>query len=399
MFTAARTPPHLMTLIVLTAVPILTLNMFLPALAELAAEFGIPYGTAALAVSAYMVATAMLQIIVGPMSDRYGRRPVLMISAAVFVVASIGCTFAQSFEAFMAWRVVQAAVISANALGRAIVRDVHAPRDAAAKLGVIGSVMALGPMVAPLVGGLVLAGFGWRANFVIFAAFGLALFWLIWADVGETAPKVPRTLKGQFIAFGALLSNWGFWSYAGCMALSVGVFFAYISGVPLIAQQLGASPVMAGLAMGAPPLGFMLGNIVAARYARRVALARMMIAGRLFTLCGVTVAALLWSLGAIGPLGVVLLMSSIGVGNGLTTPAASAGAMSVRPDLTGAAAGLSGAMMLLTGAAMTGVSGWVLGSAGGGIAVLLGVLLVLATAALLAGLPALRLRDEETAPA
>jgi DHA1 family bicyclomycin/chloramphenicol resistance-like MFS transporter len=218
------------------------------------------------------------------------------------------------------------------------------------------------------------------------------LLWLIWADAGETAPKIPRSLRAQGQAYGELLRNRGFWSYAGCIALSVGVFFCYISGVPLVVEtQFGLSPAVAGAAMSAPPLGFMLGNIIAVRIARRVPLARMMMIGRIMTMAGVALAAALWSVGAVPPLGLVLLMSCIGLGNGLTLPAGSAGAMSVRPDLTGAAAGLSGAVMLLTGAAASSATGWALGAFGGGAGMLLTFLTLISAAALLAALPAQRL--------
>lgn len=391
MFAPARTPPHLATLIVMVAIPILTLNMFLPALAALAEDFGVSYGTAALSVSAYMVATAVLQLIVGPLSDRYGRRPVILVSVAGFVVASIGCALAESFTSFMVWRVAQAAIISANALGRAIVRDVSPPREAAARLGIIGSVMALAPMLAPLAGGLLLTVADWRTSFVLFTMMGLGLLWLVWSDVGETAPRTARSLGGQLRAYGVLVRDGMFWSYTACASLSVGIFFAYISGVPLVAEaQFGVSPVVAGAAMGAPPLGFVLGNLVSARYAASVPLARLMLAGRVVTLAGLLAAALLWEAGWIGPLTLVLMMTCIGLGNGLTLPTASAGAMSVRADLTGSAAGLSGAVMLLTGGLMSWVMGGALAGWAGGVRVMLAVLLATALAALVAGLPTLR---------
>lgn len=400
MFTAARTPPHLATLIVMAAVPILTLNMFLPALATLAEEFGVSYGTAALSISLYMVATAILQLIVGPLSDRYGRRPVILVSVMVFTLASIGCALAESFTAFMLWRVVQAAVITTNALGRAIVRDVSPPREAAARLGVIGSVMSLGPMLAPLAGGLLLAAFGWRMNFVLFTGLGVLLFWVIWADAGETAPKTIRSVRAQIAAYGVLMRDGVFWSYTACASLSVAVFFAYITGVPLVvAQQFELSPAVAGAAMGAPPVGFMLGNIISARIASRIPLARMMLAGRVVTVLGLGVAAVLWAGGVLSPLGLVLMMTTIGIGNGLSLPTAYAGAMSVRPDLTGSAAGLSGAVMLLAGGALSWATGVILGLYDGGAGLLLGILLVTSAASLLVGLPALRLGAERDAAA
>lgn len=394
MFAPARTPPSLITLIALAAVPILTLNMFLPALAALADDFGVTYAQAALAISLYMILTAGLQLVVGPLSDRYGRRPVLLVSVAVFSVASLGCALADSFTAFMIWRMLEASVITANALGRAIVRDVSPPQEAAARLGTIGSVMALGPMLAPILGGLVLTYLTWQANFWLFTLMGLGLFWLIWADVGETAPMVPRSPRAQVAAYSDLLRDTGFWSYTGCISLSVAVFFTYISGVPLVAQaQFDLSPALTGIAIGAPPVGFMLGNIVSARMAARIPLARMMLMGRTVTLAGVALAALLWTLGLIPPVGLVLLMTTIGFGNGLTLPTGMAGAMSVRPDLTGAAAGLSGAVMLLMGAVATSVTGWALEAYGGQAGILLALLVAVAAAAWAAALPALRLEN------
>lgn len=396
MFRPATSPPHIATLILMAAVPILTLNMFLPALATVADEFGVSYGTAALSISLYMVATAVLQLVVGPLSDRYGRRPVILGSVVIFTLASVGCAVADSFAAFMAWRVVQAAVITTNALGRAIVRDVSPPQEAAARLGVIGSVMSLGPMLAPLAGGLLLAAFGWRMNFVLFAGLGLLLFWVIWADAGETAPKTAKGWRAQVAGYRLLLRDGPFWSYTACASLSVGIFFAYITGVPLVVErQFGLSPVVAGAAMGAPPVGFMLGNIVSARIATRFPLARLMLAGRVITVIGLGLAAALWSTGLLPPLGLVAMMMTIGIGNGITLPTAYAGAMSVRADLTGAAAGLSGAVMLLAAGALSWAVGWVMGVTSGGANVLLVVLLATAMGSLLAGLPALRAEDRE----
>ena len=175
----AKTPPHLGTLVLLTSVSILTLNMFLPSLPGIADDFGTDYATVSLSVSGYLAITAVLQIVLGPLSDRYGRRPVMIWSMVFYLFASLGCALAPSIGWFLGFRVLQSAVIAGSALSAAIIRDTTEEREAANLLGYVGMAMAVAPMLAPMIGGFLDTGFGWRANFWVYTAMGVLLMWLV----------------------------------------------------------------------------------------------------------------------------------------------------------------------------------------------------------------------------
>lgn len=393
MFTVATTPPRILTLVLLTVVSLVSLNLILPSLAHMAADFQISYATASLSISLFMAITAGLQLIVGPMSDLYGRRPVLLVSMALFAAGSVGCVLAEGFWGFMAFRTLQSAVIAANVVSRAIVRDTSSPKDATAILGTIGMAMALGPMLAPTLGGLLDQLFGWRANFWLMMLAGLGMVWLTWADVGETNTAPNRNIRSQFRGYGQLLGDGLFWSYTMCMTLSVAIFFGFLTGTPLIAvKHFGLSGTLLGLSLGAPPVGFVLGNWLSTRLASRCEPATLLISGRVVTVLAMAVAVLVWVSGAHSAINYLIFMPFIGLGNGLTNPSGFAGAMSVRDGLAGSAAGLSGATMVAGGAAMTAITGAVLSRHGDPLT-LLWLLFATAVLSLLAGLPALRAKS------
>jgi len=153
MFQPATSPPRLSTLVLLTATSVLTLNMFLPSLAHIAEDLGVSYALASLAVSGYLAVTAVLQLVLGPVADRYGRRPVLLICVALFAVASVCAALAQDIRVFLAARIVQAAVIAGSTLASAIISDTTERARAASLMGYVGMSMAVAPMLAPMLGG------------------------------------------------------------------------------------------------------------------------------------------------------------------------------------------------------------------------------------------------------
>jgi len=350
-FRSARSAPSQISLILLSAISVVSLNMHIPSLTAMSSDFGVSYADVSLSISLYMFLTAFLQIVAGPLSDRYGRRPVLLAAVTVFLAASAGCALAQDFWVFMVFRLVQGSIATAAVISRAIVRDSAPPQDAAVRLGEIGMAMALAPMLAPMLGGLLESGFGWRSTFWAFALAAAALWLLSWKDVGETNAGRHGSFGEQLKGYPALAADLGFWSYTLCMAFSVGVFFVYITGVPLVAAgYFGMSPVGTGLVMGLPPVGFMLGNWMVIRLGQKVQLSLLMTTGRLVTLVALLIAALLLYLGNADPLAFFPWMVAIGIGNGLTMPSANAGVMSVNPKLAGTASGLSGAITILMGA-------------------------------------------------
>ncbi|MCM2561205.1 Bcr/CflA family efflux MFS transporter [Lutimaribacter sp. EGI FJ00015] len=364
--------PSLLTLILLTSISVLSLNMFLPSLSRIATDFEADYALVSLSIGAYLAVSAGLQIVMGPLSDLYGRRPVLLAGLGIFIVASIGCMLAQDIWVFLGFRLLQSAVVCAMVISRAVVRDI-APADQAARLlGLIGTAMALAPLLGPLLGGVLDELFGWRANFAAFALMGVALFALTWSDLPETNPHLGAGFRAHFRSYPELLGVPLFWAHCGCLVFSVGGFYAFLGGAPQVAEvQFGLSPAWVGVGMGSISAGFMLGNYLTGRLSGRVSLSQIVLAGRWLALVGPACGAVVFALGYAHPLLMFGFVLFIGLGNGLTIPGVNASVMSVAPHLAGSASGLSGALTFAGGAALTAIAGVVVSTSAGAGALLL----------------------------
>jgi len=395
---AARTPPRLLTLILLTGLSVLSLNMFLPSLSQIAIGLEAPYTTVSLAISGYLAVSSVLQLIMGPLSDLIGRRPVILAGLAVFILASIGCALATDIRVFLGFRVLQGAVISGMVLSRAIIRDMAPPQEAARLMGQVGVAMALAPLLGPVLGGGLDEIFGWRANFVAFALMGIAMLAISWRDLGETNLTPSATFTAQFKTYPELFKSALFWAYTACLVFSVGGFYAFLGGAPQVGEsEFGLTPALLGVGMGSISAGFMLGNYLTGRYVGRVSMLSLIILGRwVATLGPLAAMGLIW-LGYMHP--VVMFGGAIfvGLGNGLTLPGANAGVMSVHPRLAGSASGLSGALTVAGGAVLTsGVAVLVVGSLG--IYALMGAMVLTSVAGLVAAyaIRYIETRDAET---
>lgn len=166
-FRAATTPPHIATLVFLTGTSVLTLNMFLPSLAHMAEDFGVDYGVMSLAIGGYLAISAVTQICIGPISDRFGRRPVILVGMAVFFLSSLLCAVTRDYHWFLFGRMMQSSATTGMALSRAVIRDQYDERESASKLALISTLMAVAPMMGPMIGGFLDSVFGWRSNFFL----------------------------------------------------------------------------------------------------------------------------------------------------------------------------------------------------------------------------------------
>lgn len=354
MFAPARTPPHIGTMILLVAMVVLTLNMFLPALPAMALAFGVSEATMGLAVSAYMVAAGVLQLIIGPISDQVGRRPIMIISMILYAVASLGTMFATDFTVFLACRLVQAMVLAGSVVGLAALRDMYSTREAAGKMGTVAAAMAIAPMIGPAIGGVLETVLGWRAIFALYAGLGAACLVLCWVDWGETRVKARRTPREQVAAYGALLGSGLFWAYALCTTFSVGTFYIFLTGAPFVAlSTFNLSTAWIGAGLGSITGGFMIGSAITSRFAPKFGLSPLIVTGRSLALLGLCLGAAIFLTGYSHPLVLFGATICVGLGNGLTLANTNAGMISVRPDLAGSAAGLSGALQLFGGALLT----------------------------------------------
>ncbi len=360
-FLDRHSPPHILTLILLASVSGLALNIFLPSLPGMTAYFETDYGLMQMAVAFYLGMNAVLQLVVGPVSDRFGRRPVLLGGLVIFLIATLGCIWATDVWMFLAFRMAQAVVVVTMVLSRAVIRDMVPEREAASMIGYVTMGMAVAPMVGPAIGGSLDAVFGWQASFWALFILGAIVLVLTWADLGETAPRTPGGFAQQMRDSPELFRSPRFWGYAGTLGLASGAFFAYLGGGPYVGDRVfGMDPATFGIYFGAPAVGYFAGNFLSGRYSVRVGVNRMVMMGSIICASGITLNLLLFVLGLGTPLSFFGLMSLMGLGNGLVIPNATAGALSVRPHLAGTASGLAGALMIGLGAALSALAGVVL---------------------------------------
>lgn len=357
-FLDRTTPPHISTLILMAGLGALSLNVFLPSLPGMTAHFQTDYRLMQLSVALYLAMNAVLQLFIGPISDRYGRRPVLLWACGLFVVASIGCAVAPTIEVFLVFRMSQAVIVSGLVLSRAIVRDMVPQDQAASMIGYVTMGMAIVPMIGPAIGGVLDEVFGWQANFWLMTILGIGLIWLVWRDLGETAPNTSANFAAQFAEYPELLTARRFWGYALAAAASSGAFFAYLGGAPFVGTEVfKLTPAALGFFFGAPAVGYMIGNGISGRYSVRFGINRMILWGSILCCGGLAVSLLMNYLGLKTAWMFFGFMVFVGLGNGLVMPNANAGLLSVRPRLAGTASGLGGAIMIGGGAGLSAFAG------------------------------------------
>ena len=357
-FLDRTTPPHIATLILLAGLSALSMNVFLPSLPGMTAYFGTEYRLMQLSVALYLGINALLQIVVGPISDRYGRRPVLLWCIAGFLLATLGCLLSTSVEVFLTFRMAQAVIVVGMVLSRAAVRDMVPQAEAASMIGWVTMGMALVPMVGPAFGGVLDELFGWKANFWMLFVLGGAVMWLTWSDLGETAERTSSSLRAQIAEYPELLSARRFWGYALAAAFASGAFFAYLGGAPFVGSEVfGLTPAVLGLYFGAPAVGYAIGNGLSGRYSVRFGINAMILWGTLLTLLGLSLSVLVFAAGLGTAESFFGFMTFVGLGNGLVLPNATSGFLSVRPRLAGTASGLGGAIMIGGGAGLSALAG------------------------------------------
>jgi DHA1 family bicyclomycin/chloramphenicol resistance-like MFS transporter len=360
-FLDRKSPPHILTLILLASVSGLALNIFLPSLPGMTAYFDTEYGLMQMAVAFYLGMNAVLQLVVGPISDRYGRRPILLAGLIIFLLATLGCIWASNVWVFLGFRMAQAFVVVTMVLSRAAIRDMVPEREAASMIGYVTMGMAVAPMLGPAIGGSLDAVFGWQASFWALFILGAIVLALTWADLGETAPRKSGGFAAQLRDSPELFRSPRFWGYAGTLGLASGAFFAYLGGGPYVGDRVfGMDPATFGIYFGAPAVGYFLGNFLSGRFSIQVGVNNMVLTGCIICASGISLNLLLFAFGVGTPLTFFGLMSLMGLGNGLVIPNATAGALSVRPHLAGTASGLSGALMIGLGAALSALAGVVL---------------------------------------
>jgi len=330
----------------------LSTDLYLPSLPGLVRVFETDVATVQLTLSLYLLAFAVAQLFYGPLSDRFGRRPVVLIGIALFTVASLLCVFATSIEALIAARVLQAIGACAGpVLGRAIVRDLFEREQAATMLAGMATAMSLAPAIGPVIGGFLEGHFGWRSNFLLLTVIGVIAF----ASMHITTPESNRFRDPKALApaqligrYRDLLRNRVYLGYVMVCGCGYGGLFCFISGsAPTFMTGFGVSAQVYGFLFAFIVIGFAIGAFLATRFTRRVGVDRMIEFGTFSAILGgLGMTCVAWldptGVASFGPFGLATPMLLVSGAAGLIMPNAMAGAAAPFPRMAGAASALLG---------------------------------------------------------
>jgi MFS transporter, DHA1 family, multidrug resistance protein len=352
-------------LMAMTSIGPTTLNVVVPALPQMANRLATDVATIQLTVTVYLLALAAGQLVMGPLSDRFGRRPVILAGLALAAAASVLAVLVGTVGSLILARVLQALGASAGLIvSRAIIRDLFDKNRAAAMIGLVATVMVVVPTLGPLIGGLLDTAFGWEAIFMF--TFITSAMIVAWAAValpetrGLNTP--PGAQQGFFRDLAALGRSAKFAGYVCAGAFGSATFFAFLGGGPhIVITLMQRSSAEFGVWFALSSIGYMSGNFAASRFSTRYGIDRMIWAGIAFEVAGVVLAAVLATFAMFwGPFIVFAPQLVVNFGNGLLLPGAISGAISVRPQAAGSAAGIIGCTQMALGAAVTQYAGTLL---------------------------------------
>ena len=361
-FLNRSTPPHILTLILLASISALTMNIFLPSLPNIASELNSSTSILGLSVGIYLASSAVLQLIIGPFSDQFGRRPLILWSLIIFCISTLATVFITNTAQFLILRIFQAISASCMVLARAIVRDTtESIEKAGSKIAYVTMGMALVPMVGPAIGGLLDYQYGWEASFWLLFILGLVILIISFFDVGETLSDHNQSFLQQISTYPSLLRSKRFWGYCLSSAFVSGAFFSYLGGAPFVGNEVfGLEPKDLGFWFGAPAIGYVLGNFLSGRFSTKIGLDKMIFLGVTTALFGVSISLTISLLDHGSVLSFFGLMTLVGLGNGMSIPNATAAMMSINPKLAGTAAGLGSAIMIGGGAGLSAIANFIL---------------------------------------
>jgi MFS transporter, DHA1 family, multidrug resistance protein len=357
----------------LTALGPLAVDMYLPSFPDIARVLATEPATVQLTLSLYMVSYAIGQVVYGPLSDRYGRLPVMRAALAIYCVASLACALAPDIELLLAARMLQALGSSgAIVLARAIVRDLYSGARAGRELSLMGAIMALAPVLAPMIGGVLQSAFGWRSHFVLHMAIGLIAAAVVWRKLPETmhsrsGPLSPRAIVA---AYAEIARNRAVLAYVAMLAVSFAGVFAWISGSSFVLQEIyGLSALTYGLAFAAASGGYLAGTAIATRIVQRLGLDRTIGIGAAALAAGGLAAIAAIPVGGNSAILLVAAMALYAAGMGLVQPQTVAGAMMPFPHRAGTASSLLGVTQMVCAALSGAIVGQLLGASAWPVAI------------------------------
>ena len=350
----------LLLLVAMTGVAPISLYMLVPVLPKLAATFGRDISIAQMTVSLYMVGIACSQIIMGPLSDRFGRRPVLLSGLALMVVASTACILAQTLPQLIAARFLQAlGGATGMVVSRAIIRDLYSRERISSMISLVIAVMMIAQMLSPLAGGLLELAFGWRAIFYVITAASVVTAVMIALALPETR-GVRAAAAGFRGDVGGLLRSRVFIGYMLCQVLASQIIFTFAGGGPyIVVMQMGRSSAEYGAWFATTAFAYLIGNLCCVRFAPRYALDRLIWFGLALQFAGALLN-VIWGITGLNQAPSWLFGTQMLVmfANAFVMSNSAAGAISVRPEAAGTASGAMGFLQMGLGALISQFGAW-----------------------------------------
>ena len=354
----SKAAPTNITLSAIAGIYILAQVIIVPALPDLGVIFSSDYRTIQLSVSAFSIGAAIVNLIAGPLSDRFGRRPIAIGFFIIFILSSLGSYFSENIYIFLLFRFFQASSAAGMVLARVIVGDIYSGSKATVMFGYISTIMAIGPLIGPLLGGLISDYLGSMQIFNFLTILGLLLFGLILYDLDETNLNRSPNMLSQIKSYPLLLLSMNFWPPTLVSAFSFSIFGIFFVGAPFVAVNVyGLSPSQIGLLLAFIPLGFVPGNIIVGKIVDRFSTKLLLILGSILLISGPLIALLTSNLYT-HPLAFFLPMLIMGFGTGIIWPVANTAIIQAVPSLAGSASGISSALMVITSALSSGFLGW-----------------------------------------
>ena len=334
---------------------LLAMTLCLPSMQEWGTLFNTRQADVQLTFSGYVVAYGALQLVYGPLSDRHGRKPILMLGLVVAGLASVMAALATDIATLTAARVLQGAGSAASmVVSRSMVQDLFTGPQRTRVMAYIGMALGMCPPLATLIGGQIHVRYGWQTNFVLLAVLAAVLLlaaWLGLPRVAKPAPAPGHWLRTMLSAYARLLREPRFLLYVAILAATTATFYAFLAGAPIVLKGYGIGPDGIGWFIMAVPVSYILGNFMTSRLIAQAGESRVMAWGQALTLGGLVVMLALGLFGVQTALAVALPLLLLGFGHGLLNPPALAGTVGVLPALAGSAAAVAGLMQQLTGAA------------------------------------------------
>ena len=362
---SSHAPPpqalRIVTLIAQVAFGVFAMTMCLPSMPEWGAIFGEPQSRVQLTLSAYMVSFGVLQLLYGPLSDRHGRKPVLLAGLVLAAVGSVLAALAQTLTMLVVARTLLGAGAAAGmVVGRASVQDLFEGPERTRVMAYVGMAMGLSAPISTVLGGQLHTLWGWQSIFVLLAvlALGLALqAWRVLPPPAASDPAIPGGLN-LLRGYQQLAHEPVFLGYVVLLSLTIGTYYVFLGGAPLVLRAMGVGPAQLGWFIMVFPLTYIGGNFVTSRMAHRRNPHGLMAYGMALSLIGLVLTLVLGAMGWHNPWAFIAPLVLVGIGHGLLIPPSMVGTVGAIPALAGSAAALAGLSQQWVGAAGSYLVGW-----------------------------------------